>query len=328
MSQVLSQDEVDALLKGISDGEVGAETDEPIDESGITSYDLTRGRVIRGRMPTLEVINQRFAREFRTSLSNILRRTVDINVLATETMKFEDFFKSLPVPTSIHIVRLENLRGTALVVLESRLVFTIIDALFGGTGAGTTKIEGKDFTAIEDKVMKRIVHRLIEVLEESWKNFHKIGIKFLRSEINPQFAIIVPPTDVVVVISFEVELEQSTGNITLCIPYSTIEPIKEKLSAGFQSDQLGTDQSWLSRIKEHLKRVPANITVELGRSEIKGRELLNLQVGDVIQLEKDCTDELDVRVEENLKFRGYPGILKGNKALQISSIFMEGENIK
>lgn len=142
--------------------------------------------------------------------------------------------------------------------------------------------------------------------------------------INPQFAIIVPPTDVVVVISFEVELEESTGTITLCIPYSTIEPIKERLSAGFQSEQLGTNPSWVPRFKEHLKRVSANITVELGKSEIKGRELLNLQVGDVIQLEKDCTGELNIIVEENLKFRGYPGISKGNKALQISSIVMGG----
>lgn len=194
MNQVLSQDEVDALLRGISDGEVETEADEPVDTSGITHYDLTsQGRVIRGRMPTLEVINQKFAREFRTSLSNILSRTVDINVLSTETVKFEDFFKSLPVPTSIHIIRLENLRGNALIVLESRLVFTIIDAIFGGTGAGTAKIEGKDFTAIEDRVMKRIVQRLIGVLEESWKNFHKLNIKFLRWESILNLPLSFPP---------------------------------------------------------------------------------------------------------------------------------------
>lgn len=326
MGQILSQNEVDALLSGISDGDIETETDKAPDASDIGTYDLTsQGRVIRGKMPTLDVINQRFSREFRIALSNILRKTVDVTFISTETIKLEDFLKTLPVPTSIHIVRLESLRGNALVIFEAKLVFALIDTIFGGSGVALNKIEGKDFTSIEERVIKKIVNRFTEELDRSWKPFYQLNVKYIRSEINPQFAMIIPPSDIVVVISFEVEMEQTTGSITVCIPYSTLEPIKEKLSAGFQNEQLETDKTWLLRLREHLREVPTNMIVELGRSQIKGKELLELQVGDVIQLDKDSTDELIVMIEGVQKFKGYMGTYRGNKAIQISTTIKKGD---
>ena len=324
MAQLLSQDEVDALVKGISDGEVETEQEDVRDPSEVITYDLTKQeRVIRGKMPTLDVINQKFAREFRISLSNTIRRTVDLGLGSTQTTRFGDFIKTVPVPASIHIILLENLRGTALVIIDSKLVFNFIDTIFGGSGDGSSKVEGRDFTSIEERFIKRIVEKMTRDLENSWKSYVPLNVKYIRSEVNPQFALIVPPDDIVILISFDVEMEKYTGYIKVCIPYSTIEPIKEKLSAGFQRTQLEIDHVWISRVHEYLMDIAMEIKVELGKTLIKGRELLNLQAGDVIQLDKDSNDELQVMVEGIPKFRGHMGVHRGNKAIQISSSIEE-----
>ncbi len=243
MSQVLSQEEVDALLRGVTDGEIETEVEYVADESGIVPYDLTsQERIIRGRMPTLDIINQRFSRLFRNSLSSALRKVLDISAVSTDTVKFGEFVKSLPVPASLHIFKIEPLRGFALLVAESKLVFALVDTFFGGSGEAKMKIEGRDFTTIEQRMIKKVVLMVLADLEAAWKPVHNIKMTYVRSEVNPQFAAIVPPTDVVVVIMFEVELDSVNGTLTVCLPYSTIEPIIGKLRAGFQSDQLEVDQ--------------------------------------------------------------------------------------
>ncbi len=325
MAQILSQEEVDALLRGVSDGEIETETEEVIDESGVVAYDLTsQERIIRGRMPTLDIINQRFSRLFRNSLSAALRKVLDVSAVSTDTVKFGEFIKSLPVPASLHIFKMEPLRGFALLIAESKLVFALVDTFFGGTGGASMKIEGRDFTTIEQRMIKKVVLMALEEFEKAWKPVHNVNISFVRSEVNPQFAAIVPPTDVVVVIIFEIEMDQVSGTITVCLPYSTIEPIIGKLRAGFQSDQLEVDQMWIRRLRERMVEAQVDVTVELGKTKITSRDLMNFKIGDIIQLDNDVSDELIVKVEGVTKFKGYPGTMKGSKAVQVSSIIARG----
>ena len=321
MSQVLSQDEVDALLRGVTDGEIETETDESGDDSEIVPYDLTsQERIIRGRMPTLDIINQRFSRLFRQSLSTSLRKIADVSTVSTDTVKFGEFIKSLPVPASLHIFRMEPLRGFALFVAESKLVFSLVDTFFGGGAGRTVKIEGRDFTSIEQRMIKKVVISALSDWEKAWKPVHSVNISFVRSEVNPQFAAIVPPTDVVVVILFEVEMENVSGTITICLPYSTIEPIISKLRAGFQSDQLEVDQTWIRRLSDRLNETSVNLLVSLGTTIISGRELMGLRKGDVIQLDNDINEDLVITVEGVPKFKGAPGNSRGNKAMKITEI--------
>lgn len=325
MSQILSQDEVDALLRGVTDGEIETETDHTADDAGIVPYDLTsQERIIRGRMPTLDIINQRFSRLFRTSLSALLRKVADVTTVSADTVKFGEFIKSLPVPASLHIFRMEPLRGFALLVAESKLVFSLVDNFFGGGGASSFKVEGRDFTAIEQRMSKKVILAALEDWEKAWKPVHTVQVSFVRSEINPQFAAIVPTTDVVIVVLFEIEMENVTGTITVCLPYSTIEPIITKLRAGFQSDQLEVDQTWVKRLRDKLQNAEVELLVELGKTTLRSNEVLNLALGDVIQLDNDVSDELILKVERVPKFKVRPGVSRGNKAVQVASFLKKG----
>jgi flagellar motor switch protein FliM len=321
MSQVLSQDEVDALLKGISGGEIETGTDKPPTTSGLKVYDLTsQERIVRGRMPVLELISDRFARLMRSSLSSSLRKPVGATVISNDMVKYSDFIKTLPVPTSLHIYRMEPLRGSVILVLESKLVFCLIDIFFGGSGAGTFKVEGREFTSIENRLVKRVINVILNDLKEAWKNIQPVSLHHVRSEVNPQFATIVAPDDIVVIISFELELENSTGKVTFCIPYSSLEPIKDKLQGNVQSQQSEADSIWAERFRKQLTEVPVEVVAELGRAVVKGSELLNLSVGDVIQLGTYSKDKLKVKVEGITKFAGYPGLYRGSQAIQISNV--------
>ncbi|MBF0476296.1 MAG: flagellar motor switch protein FliM [Deltaproteobacteria bacterium] len=319
MSQILSQEEVDALLRGVTGGEIETETDDGVDTSGVVVYDLTsQDRIIRGRMPTLEIINDRFARLFRGTLSTALRKVIDVSTVSTDMIKFGEFLKSLPVPTSIQVLRMDPLRGNALLILESKLVFVLVDTFFGGKGESTVKVEGRDFTKIENRIISKVVDNAIECLTKAWMPVFPLDFKFVRAEVNPQFVGIVPPTDVVVVTAFDVEMDTTTGNLTLCIPYSALEPIRSKLHAGFQSDHMEVDHAWVRRFTEQLKRAEVNITAQLGETIISGRDLLDLKIGDIIQLRQFATDPVKVTVEGILKYLGTPGVVKGNNGVKIA----------
>ena len=326
MSQVLSQDEVDALLAGISKGDVPTSTDTPTDSDGVTPYDLTsQDRIIRGRMPTLEIINERFARLFRATLSTQLRKVVDITATSTDMVKFGEFLRTLYVPTSLHIFRMEPIRGHALMVLESNLVFTLIDAFLGGRGTMRIKIEGRDFTNIETRMIRRVIEGALADYEKAWHPVYPVSVRFARSEVNPQFVGIVPASDLVVTMAFEVEMEASVGKLIVCIPYGFLEPIRNLLQAGFQSDQLEVDLAWMERFRTRLMEASVEITTELGRTQITSKDLLSLEVGDVLVLDRYATDELDVRAQGVLKFRGYPGATKSSRAIKLSSV-VEGRS--
>jgi flagellar motor switch protein FliM len=321
MNQVLSQNEVDALLSAVSDNRIDGGNTSPGGGPGVIHYDLAnQDRIIRGRMPTLDIIHDRFIRLFRMTLSNSLRKMANISVNSTGPLKFSEFMNSLPLPSCLNILRLDPLRGAALVVVESKLLYALVDSFFGGNDVPYTKIEGKDFTQIEIKIARRLVMTAIDDLEKAWEPVYPLKIGYSRTEINPQFVAIVPPSDVVIATTFDVELEKVSGTIKIVIPYATLEPIKSKLSVGFQSEQLEVDLIWINRIKEKIMQTNANLLVRLGAADIKVRDLLELEPGDIIQLSSDATMPLEVLVEGKPKFRGVPGLSKGNRAIKITDI--------
>jgi flagellar motor switch protein FliM len=318
MEKILSQDEVDALLKGLSDGEIEPAKETIQEKENIRSFDLAnQDRIVRGRMPTLDIINDRFAKTHRISLSGSLRRMLDINVCQAEMIKFGEFIRTLPVPTSLHILKMEPLRGHVLFMIESRLIFNLVDCFFGGSGRGSYKIEGRDFTSIEYRVINKVVKQVISDLEQAWQPITSVSFGFVRSEVNPQFATIIPPTDAVIVVRYELEMDRLMGRMALVLPYSTIEPIRTKLYASFQSDQLEVDMGWIARLRKLLHDVAVEVTVELGGCELKGSELMNMDVGDVIMLDNDFNKPLVVKVEGVPKLTATPGICRGNLAFQV-----------
>ncbi len=330
MNQVLSQSEVDALLAAVSEGEVST-TDSSkasnqgnstrgIDDKKVVAYDLTsQDRIIRGRLPQLEVIYEKFMRAFRVSLSSSLRKIASITLTSTEFLKFGEFINTLPLPTCMSVLRFGNLRGSALMVIESKLAYALVDSFFGGADRPYTKIDGKDFTPIELSIVRKVVELGINDLENAWASVEKIGCSFVRTEVNPQFVGIVPPTDVVIASTFDVELENATGTISMVIPYSTIEPIKQKLSNGFQVESDQTDKKlWTAIIKEQLMDTRLDIKVSLGETEILLQDLMEMKAGDVIPLTQDATGELNVQVEGVAKFKGYYGNHHGTVAVQVT----------
>jgi len=319
MGDILTQDEVDSLLSGLSSGKVEVETDAPKEAGDISLYDfMSQERVIRGRMPTFEVINERFAREMRSSLSSILHTTVDISSENLDTIKFSDFGRSLPVPTSLHVFRMEPLRGHALLVLESQLVFNLIDTFFGGKGMGKAKIEGREFTPIEEKMIKKVVESCLTDLETAWAPVELVKTHLVRSEVNPQFATIVLPTDLVIVAKFEVELEQAAGMLILCMPYAMIEPLRNKLTAGFQAETEDVDYTWVKRMKEIILESSVELQVMLGSTEITGQKLLSMKPGDIIQLDQDAADPITAKIEGFDKITGFAGVQRGFQAFRIN----------
>ena len=321
MSEVLSQGEVDALLRGVGDGEVETETDEPEDDSGITAYDLTsQEKIIRGRLPTLDIINSMFSRLFRSTFSSLMRKSVDVSVVSTDSIKFGEFLRSLPLPSSLHIFRMEPFRGHGLMVIESKLVFTVVDNFFGGTGNAEAKITGRDFSAIEIRMIKNVVLAALEDLEKAWKPVHPVTNTYVRSEVNPQFAAIVPPSDLVLVLHFDIEMEDTSGSLTVCLPFASIEPVLPKLKAQFQSEELEIDQVWVKRLRTELLLTELEAVTELGTAVITPSELLKFKVGDTLMLREDASDPLTIKIEGIPKLKGFPGSSKGNKAVQVSEI--------
>ena len=328
MNQVLSQSEVDALLAAVSEGELASGGDEKAsggnstiqDDRVVVVYDLTsQDRIIRGRLPQLDVIYEKFMRAFRVSLSGALRKIAALNHASTDFLKFGEFINTLPMPTCMSVLRFNALRGSALLVIESKLAYALVDSFFGGDDRPYTKIEGKDFTPIELSIVKKVVELAIDDLEAAWASVERIDASFVRTEVNPQFVGIVPPTDVVIASTFDVELENANGTITLVIPYATIEPIKQKLSSGFQVESDQTDKKmWTAVLQEQLMETEVDVEVDLGETHITLKELMGLKIGDVISLNQEAGGEFDVQIEGARKFKGYYGVSHGSVAMQVT----------
>ncbi len=317
MSKILDQEEVDTLLRGLSGPESEIERRRADADSSIMPFDLVnQDCVLRGHMPALEIINDRFSRLCTNALGRAMRKHVHLNPLCLDMLRFGDFIRFLPVPSSINIFKMGPLRGSSLLVMDSRLVFALVDNFFGGTGT-RPKVEGRDFTAIEQAIVDRVVKIVLNNMEQAWQPVHKVQTELVRSETNPQFAVIVPPSDVVVVIRFEVELENVIGSLTVCLPYAILEPIRSKLDAFSQSERLEADHVWLARFKDYLLQTPVEMVIELGQTQITGRQVLNLDVGDILLLDTATEDLLPAEVSGVQKFYGLPATVKGSKAFQV-----------
>jgi flagellar motor switch protein FliM len=269
-------------------------------------------------MPILEIIYERFIRQFRVSLSNSLRKISTISMISTDLLKFGEFVNTLPIPSCMSIMRFNELRGPALIVFESKLAYAIIDSYFGGTDRPYTKFEGKEFTSIELSFMKRVMDMAIADLEEAWAPVHRIDAQYVRTEINPQFVGVVPPSDVIITTTFEVEFESVSGTIMVVIPYSTIEPIKQKLSSSFQTENDVVDTLWTRSMHEHVQSAQATAIVKLGNTSMTIGDLVSLQVGDIIPLSQEVSGELDLEIEGATKMKCLIGTYKGNRAVQIT----------
>ncbi|MCP3941205.1 MAG: flagellar motor switch protein FliM [Desulfobacteraceae bacterium] len=320
MSEILSQDEVDSLLDGLDSGEVETEKEPEIPESagGIVAYDFTsQDKVVRARMPTFDVINERLSREVRATLSSLLQTNVDVSANPFDTLKFSEFVRSLPVPTSLHVFRMEPLRGHGLIVFESQLVYNLIDTFFGGEALGKARVEGREFTRIEEVMIQKAVVAVLKNIEASWAPIEPVKASLIRSEMNPQFTAIVLPTDLVIVTRFEIELEQAAGNLVVCYPYSMIEPMRNKLSSGVQAEIEEVDTNWRRMIKEVILKSEVTLKIQLGKTEVTGEKVLYMQEGDVIQLDNDASDPLFCFVDGSEKLTGYIGVQRGFQAFKI-----------
>jgi len=320
MSEILSQDEVDSLLDGLDSGEVETKKEDEVPEAveGIVAYDFTsQDKVVRARMPTFDVINERLSREVRATLSSLLQTNVDVSANPFDTLKFSEFVRSLPVPTSLHVFRMEPLRGNGLVVFESQLVYNLIDTFFGGEALGKARVEGREFTRIEEVMIKKAVVAVLKNIEASWAPIEPVRASLIRSEMNPQFTAIVLPTDLVIVTRFEIELEQAAGNLVVCYPYSMIEPMRNKLSSGVQVEIEEIDTNWRKMIKEVILDSAVDLKIQLGKTEVTGEKVLYMAKGDVIQLDNAASDPLSCYVDGLEKLTGYIGVQRGFQAFQI-----------
>ncbi|RXR02645.1 flagellar motor switch protein FliM [Pseudoxanthomonas composti] len=321
MSDLLSQDEIDALLHGVDSGAV--ETAAPVDPSVAQSYDFaSQDRIIRGRMPTLEMVNERFVRLWRIGLFNLLRRSADLSVRGIDLLKFGDYMHSLYVPTNLNLIKLKPLRGTGLIVFEPKLVYTVVDNFFGGDGRYPAKIEGREFTPTEMRVIQLMLKQTFNDLKEAWAPVLEVDFEYINSEVNPHFANIVTPREYVVVCRFHVELDGGGGEVHVTLPYSMLEPIRELLDAGIQSDRVDRDESWNSTLREQLQLSEVTVSTVLARKTINLRQLTHLKVGDVLPIE--LPKDVPICVEDIPLFTGEFGISNGYNAVKITATHPPG----
>ncbi|MBU0729185.1 MAG: flagellar motor switch protein FliM [Proteobacteria bacterium] len=319
MEQILSQDEVDALLKGISGGDI-EEPEEPTEAEHLdyTPYDFTRQeRIVQVRMPAMEAINDAFLRLIRSSLSNTLRKIIDITSVPLELERFGAFVRTLPVPSSLQIFKMDPFRGHALLVMEPKLVFTLVENFLGGTGTRNVRIEGRDFTPIEQRLILRVVTALLADMEKAWNSIHPIKVKYVRSEINPQFAKICEPENVVIINRYEVDMDRPIGSIATCIPLSNLESVKHKLFSTFQREKSEEDIITQQILIDNIKHFDVQMKVELGSATVTAGDVMELGVGDILQLDQRKDDLLPGYVAGVQKFLGTPGIHRGNKAFLV-----------
>jgi flagellar motor switch protein FliM len=324
MEKILSQDEIDALLKGVVSGEVDTTPKEgETTAKGVAQYDLfNQERIIRGRMPTMEMINDRFIRRQSVSWSNMFRDAIDFAVVGTQVIKFGEFLKKIPQPSSLNVFHMSPLRGSALYVMDAFLVYLIIDYYFGGKGQTHVKPEGRDFTPVQLRVIKKLLLQALVDLEKAWHSVVPVKVEYVRSESNPQFAMVVTSSEIVMVVTLQVVLGETARELYLVYPYAMLEPIKEKLYSGLVSDQVDPNGDWSQRFRERLQECPLPITVRLGTASVTVKDVLNFSPGDVVLLDQRPGDPLDCFVEGYKKFQGSPGIFKGNHACRVTKVVM------
>ncbi|GAA0789852.1 MULTISPECIES: flagellar motor switch protein FliM [Pseudomonadati] len=324
MSDLLSQDEIDALLHGVDDVD-----EDDIDSGGddARSYDFSsQDRIVRGRMPTLEIVNERFARHLRISMFNMMRRAAEVSINGVQMLKFGEYVHTLFVPTSLNMVRFSPLKGTALITMEARLVFILVDNFFGGDGRFHAKIEGREFTPTERRIVQLLLKIIFEDYKDAWAPVMDVEFEYLDSEVNPAMANIVSPTEVVVINSFHIEVDGGGGDFHITLPYSMIEPIRELLDAGVQSDKQDTDMRWSQALRDEIMDVQVGFDANIIEHELKLRDVMDFKAGDIIPIE--LPEHIMMRIEDLPTYRCKLGKSRDNLALKISEKIPRPETVK
>jgi flagellar motor switch protein FliM len=321
----LSQEEVDALLKGVNGDQDDAAA--PEETTGVRTYNLaTQERIVRGRMPTLEIINERFARLLRVGLFNFLRRSAEVSVGSVRVSKYSEFIRNLVVPTNLNLVHMKPLRGTALMVFDPGLVFLLVDNLFGGDGRFHTRVEGRDFTQTEQRIILRILDIVFEAYTKSWEPVFPVEFEYIRSEMNTQFANIATPNEVVVSSTFTVELGSVSGQIHFCMPYSMIEPIRDALTSSLQGEALEVDKRWIRLMTQQIQIAEVELVATLGTGRASFDEILNMKVGDIIPL--NVPEQIQATVDGVPVMDCTYGVLNGQYALKVEKLLANSDSTK
>ncbi len=327
--QILDQDEVDALLQGLSDGQIESDKGADTSPDGVVTYDFaTQEKTVRGRMPALEMVNEKFCNKVRAPLLSIIRSSVDIEAKGIESVKYEEFVRNLTLPSSINIFTMSPFRGHGILVMDPELAYLIIDNYFGGSGRFYTRIEGREFTVVEQSVIKKVTDVILGTLSESWKSICDVDFSFTKNEMNPHFVNVIEAVEVMMVSTFHMEIESTTNTdkhfFYFCVPYLNMESIKDRLYGRATQSSIGADEGWTSRLREHIEHVPLRVESEVGGTKIKLSELLKLKTGDVILLDRKIYEPFDFSVEGVPTFRGRPGVSSSNYAMEIQSVIEKG----
>jgi len=330
-TDILSQDEVDALLGGVDEGAIDTSAEDRELDGEARPFDFNdQERIVRGRLPTLEMINDRFARYFRVSFFNLLRISPEISVSGIEMIKFSEYINTMAAPTSMSLLKMAPLRGTGMIVLDPKLVFILVDNFFGGNGKIQAEIEDREFTSTELRVIQKVVQMCFIDLVKAWQPVMAVEYSYHSHEINPQMANIVSPSEVIVVSSFSLELDGGGGDLQVVFPYSMIEPIRTLLDAGVQSDHGDLDQRWSILLKEELMHARINLQALFVEKQLPVSDLINFKAGDIIPIE--MPEQVLLLAEEMPIIRGQYGEHQGNTAVKVEDIVKiydpENEDIK
>ena len=322
--QILSQDEVDALLQGIT-GESQKLEQEDAPKEGIRDYNLAQQeRIVRGRMPTMEIINERFARNIRVGLFNFIRKSPEVSVGGIKVQKYSAFLREIVVPTNFNIMAVRPLRGSGLVVCDPTLVFAVIDSLFGGAGKFHTRIEGRDFSATEQRIIRRLVDVIAEEYKRSWQGIYPVELEYQRSEMQPQFANVATPSEIVVCCSFTLEIGDTSGTIHFCIPYATLEPIRDILFSSIQGDSAEPDRRWVKLLTQQIQSAEVDLVAELAHAPATVEQLLALKPGDFIEL--DLEKIIQAKIDGVPVFEAYYGTSDNRYALRVEKLLTTGSS--
>jgi flagellar motor switch protein FliM len=319
----LSQEEVDALLKGVT-GETDEAPEAASDSGGVKPYDLGRQeRIVRGRMPTMELINERFARYLRIGLFNYMHKGVEVSVAPVKVQKYSEFIRNLVVPTNLNLIQAKPLRGTGLIVLDPNLVFLVVDNMFGGDGRFHTRVEGRDFTATEQRIIQGLLAVIFEEYQRAWQPVYPLEFEFIRSEMNTQFANIATPSEVVIAMTFNLEFAGNTSELHVCLPYSMVEPIRDMLHSAMHSEQTTTDNRWTNMLSRQLQAAEVELIATLATTTVTLGDIINMKVGDVIPL--TIADSIAATVDGVPVVESRYGIKNGQYALKIGRFLADVE---
>lgn len=322
--QILSQDEVDALLQGITGESQKLEQDDA-PTTGVRNYDIaSQERIVRGRMPAMEVINERFARNIRIGLFNLIRKSPEVAIGGIKVQKFSAFLREIVVPTNFNIMTVKPLRGSGLIVCDPSLVFAAIDALFGGVGKFHTRIEGRDFSPTEQRVIYRLVETITAEYRKAWTGIYPLDLEYQRSEMQPQFANIATPSEIVVATNFTLEIGETTGSVHFCIPYSTLEPIRDVLYSTIQGDSAEPDRRWVNLLKHEIQSADVELVAELATAGATVEQLLSFKPGDFVELDLDPM--IKAKVSGVPVFDAHYGTSNNRYAIKIDKL-LTGSNL-